>query len=80
MGPLVSEEQLNRVLGFLEAGKADGVKTVVGGNRVGDRGYFVIRWHEEPGRQWGNGDQRDDHSGRGPALCHGEGITFLSGL
>src|SRR5271170_405455 len=41
MGPLVSEEQLNRVLGFLEAGKADGVKTVVGGNRVGDRGYFV---------------------------------------
>ncbi len=41
MGPLVSEEQLNRVLGFLESGKADGVKTVVGGNRIGDRGYFV---------------------------------------
>src|SRR6202162_5936342 len=41
MGPLVSEEQMNRVLGFLEAGEADGVKTVVGGNRVGDRGYFV---------------------------------------
>src|SRR5882762_10200621 len=41
MGPLVSEEQLNRVLGFLESGRADGVKTVIGGNRVGDRGYFV---------------------------------------
>jgi phenylacetaldehyde dehydrogenase len=41
MGPLVSEEQLNRVLGFLDAGRADGVKTVVGGNRIGDRGYFV---------------------------------------
>ncbi len=41
MGPLVSEEQLNRVLGFLESGKADGVKTVAGGNRIGDRGYFV---------------------------------------
>jgi phenylacetaldehyde dehydrogenase len=41
MGPLVSEEQLNRVLGFLESGKADGVKTVVGGNRVGEQGYFV---------------------------------------
>jgi phenylacetaldehyde dehydrogenase len=41
MGPLVSEEQLTRVLGFLESGKADGVKTIVGGNRVGDRGYFV---------------------------------------
>jgi phenylacetaldehyde dehydrogenase len=41
MGPLVSEEQLNRVLGFLESGREDGVKTVAGGNRVGDRGYFV---------------------------------------
>jgi phenylacetaldehyde dehydrogenase len=41
MGPLVSEEQLNRVLGFLESGKADGVQTVIGGNRIGDRGYFV---------------------------------------
>lgn len=41
MGPLVSQEQLNRVLGFLEARRADSVKTVVGGNRVGDRGYFV---------------------------------------
>src|SRR6202163_1244946 len=41
MGPLVSEEQMNRVLGFLEAGRADGVKTVIGGNRVGDHGYFV---------------------------------------
>src|SRR6202166_1688602 len=41
MGPLVSEEQMNRVLGFLESGRADGVKTMIGGNRVGDRGYFV---------------------------------------
>jgi phenylacetaldehyde dehydrogenase len=41
MGPLVSEEQLNRVLGFLESGKADGVETLIGGNRIGDRGYFV---------------------------------------
>ena len=29
------------VLDFLESGKADGGKTVAGGNRVGDRGYFV---------------------------------------
>ena len=41
MGPLVSEEQLNRVLGFLESGKTDGVETLIGGNRIGDRGYFV---------------------------------------
>ena len=41
MGPLVSEEQLGRVCGYLESGIADGAKTVVGGRRTGDRGYFV---------------------------------------
>jgi phenylacetaldehyde dehydrogenase len=41
MGPLVSSEQLDRVCGYLESGRKDGVKAVIGGNRVGDRGYFV---------------------------------------
>jgi phenylacetaldehyde dehydrogenase len=41
MGPLVSEEQLNRVCGYLESGFADGAKAVVGGSREGDKGYFV---------------------------------------
>ena len=41
MGPLVSEEQLSRVCGYLEAGKQEGAKAVVGGQRYGDRGYFV---------------------------------------
>jgi phenylacetaldehyde dehydrogenase len=41
MGPLVSEEQLNRVCGYLESGKAEGAKAVVGGERHGDKGYFV---------------------------------------
>jgi phenylacetaldehyde dehydrogenase len=41
MGPLVSEEQLNRVLGYLESGRAAGAKPVIGGKRSGDRGYFV---------------------------------------
>jgi phenylacetaldehyde dehydrogenase len=41
MGPLVSDEQLNRVLGFLESGEKDGAKAVVGGKRYGDKGYFV---------------------------------------
>ena len=41
MGPLVSDEQLERVLGFIEAGENEGAKTVVGGHRLGDRGYFV---------------------------------------
>jgi phenylacetaldehyde dehydrogenase len=41
MGPLVSEEQLKRVCGYLESGFAEGAKAVAGGSRYGDRGYFV---------------------------------------
>ena len=41
MGPLVSEEQLYRVCNYLESGFSEGAKAVVGGNRHGDKGYFV---------------------------------------
>jgi phenylacetaldehyde dehydrogenase len=41
LGPLVSEEQLNRVCGYLESGVKEGAKAVVGGSREGDKGYFV---------------------------------------
>jgi len=41
MGPLVSVEQQQRVLGYLESGLAEGAKAVVGGKRMGDKGYFV---------------------------------------
>src|SRR5271170_3368728 len=41
MGPVVSEEQLQRVTGFLESGLAEGATTVTGGGRFGDNGYFV---------------------------------------
>src|ERR1051326_3407667 len=41
MGPLVSEEQLKRVCGYMESGLSEGAKTTVGGHRAGDRGYFV---------------------------------------
>ncbi|MFA9272182.1 MAG: aldehyde dehydrogenase family protein, partial [Baekduiaceae bacterium] len=41
MGPLVSQEQLDRVTGFLDAGAAEGACAVAGGKRVGDKGYFV---------------------------------------
>jgi phenylacetaldehyde dehydrogenase len=41
MGPLVSEEQLNRVCGYLDAGFSEGAKAVTGGSRHGDKGYFV---------------------------------------
>lgn len=40
MGPLVSDEQ-QRVLGYVESGLNDGAQVVVGGNRYGDKGYFV---------------------------------------
>ncbi|HXW79665.1 MAG TPA: aldehyde dehydrogenase family protein [Acidimicrobiales bacterium] len=41
MGPLVSEEQLQVVTGYLESGRSEGAEVVTGGGRVGDRGYFV---------------------------------------
>ena len=41
MGPLVSEEQLQRVSGYLESGKAEGATALSGGGRFGDRGFFI---------------------------------------
>src|ERR1700728_644278 len=41
MGPLVSDEQFQRVSGFLESGRADGATALAGGGRFGDRGYFI---------------------------------------
>jgi phenylacetaldehyde dehydrogenase len=41
MGPLVSEEQLNRVCGYLEAGFSEGATAVTGGHKSGGKGYFV---------------------------------------
>lgn len=41
MGPLVSDEQMNRVLGFLSSGASQGAKALAGGARHGKQGYFV---------------------------------------
>jgi phenylacetaldehyde dehydrogenase len=41
MGPLVSEEQLKRVVGYLEAGFNEGAEALVGGKKKDGRGYFV---------------------------------------
>ena len=41
MGPLVSDEQQQRVLGYLESGLAEGAEAVAGGKRGGGKGYFV---------------------------------------
>ncbi len=41
MGPLVSDEQLQRVMGYLESGVSSGARPLSGGHRHGEQGYFV---------------------------------------
>ncbi|MGH8150244.1 MAG: aldehyde dehydrogenase family protein [Steroidobacteraceae bacterium] len=41
MGPLVSKEQQDRVLGYIEAGRKEGAKVVTGGEAPASAGYFV---------------------------------------
>jgi aldehyde dehydrogenase (NAD+) len=41
IGPLISQKQLTRVMGFIDEGKRDGVEVVTGGHRLDRRGYFV---------------------------------------
>ncbi len=41
MGPIVSAGQLERVMGYIEAGTEQGAEIVTGGRRIGGEGYFV---------------------------------------
>jgi len=44
MGAIVSQEQMQTVLGYIQAGKSEGAKLLTGGNRVsvnGDKGFFI---------------------------------------
>ncbi|HJS98439.1 MAG TPA: aldehyde dehydrogenase family protein [Terriglobales bacterium] len=44
LGAIVSEQQMNTVLGYIESGKKEGAQLVAGGNRVsldGGKGFFV---------------------------------------
>ena len=41
MGPLVSKEQMDRVMGYIAAGKKDGASVAVGGDAPSSTGYFV---------------------------------------
>jgi aldehyde dehydrogenase (NAD+) len=40
-GPQVDQAQFDKVMGYIESGRNEGAKLVCGGDRVGDRGYFV---------------------------------------
>ena len=41
MGPLVSQEQLTRVCGYLESGLQEGARALAGGQKLAGSGYFV---------------------------------------
>jgi phenylacetaldehyde dehydrogenase len=41
MGPLVSQEQMDRVQGYIDIGREEGAEVVAGGGRHGEQGYFV---------------------------------------
>ncbi len=55
MGPLVSDEQFARVTGYIEDGRRAGANITVGGNRVGNLGYFVAAD--------GDGEHDTEHEG-----------------
>ncbi len=40
-GPQVSQEQLDKILHYVDLGKSQGAKLLAGGERVGDKGFFV---------------------------------------
>ena len=41
MGPVVSRKQMQSILGYVGIGVEEGAKLVTGGERVGERGFFV---------------------------------------
>lgn len=73
MGPVVNDEQFERVMGYIGVGKDEGAKLVTGGDRIGDHGYFVQptifadvdnRMRIAPGRDLRPGGVRDPDQGR----------------
>jgi len=41
LGPQVDKIQFDKILGYIESGKSEGAKVALGGNRLGDKGYYV---------------------------------------
>jgi phenylacetaldehyde dehydrogenase len=41
MGPIISQKQLDRVMGYIGAGAGDGAEIVTGGKRIEREGFFV---------------------------------------
>lgn len=40
-GPQVDAEQFDRIMKYIDIGKKEGANMVCGGNRIGDKGYFI---------------------------------------
>ncbi len=40
-GPQVDSAQFDKVMGYIDSGRTQGAKLVCGGDRVGERGYFI---------------------------------------
>jgi aldehyde dehydrogenase (NAD+) len=40
-GPQISDEQLQKILKYVDGAKSEGAKLATGGNRVGNKGYFM---------------------------------------
>jgi aldehyde dehydrogenase (NAD+) len=41
MGAQVSKEQFDKILGYIDTGKQEGAELVTGGERCGEKGYFI---------------------------------------
>jgi aldehyde dehydrogenase (NAD+) len=41
LGPVISEKQMKSILDYVDIGQNEGASLVTGGQRVGDRGYFI---------------------------------------
>ncbi|MCK1311045.1 aldehyde dehydrogenase family protein [Bradyrhizobium sp. 45] len=41
LGPIISEKQMKSVLDYVDIGRKEGATLVTGGEKVGDRGYFI---------------------------------------
>lgn len=41
LGPVISEKQMRSILDYVAIGKDEGAQLATGGDRVGDRGYFI---------------------------------------
>jgi aldehyde dehydrogenase (NAD+) len=40
-GPVIDERQFKRILEYIDIGKKEGARLVCGGNRIGNKGYFI---------------------------------------